>query len=189
MKKEDVIATLIAKNVKFSEDASYNDLCKILKEQPVPRETTPQTGGAGQTQPTPAEKALMEANEKLVEANKKLAKATEPKGIKTRRKPGEKLKRPDDVMNDDLKTIGTTPPSGLSEDQRIALERQIRKHVKSGTKMIKGVAANVTGGWRKGVSEADKERTIKFLERIGRPLEDGKEPAWDTSIVVPGMQW
>lgn len=122
-------------------------------------------------------------NKKLAEANKKLM---EPKGIKSARaKPGEKLKRPDDVMKEDMENIGNKEPGELTDNERIALERYIRKYVKQGG--VDRDNKKIKGGFRKGLSLEQTDKARLFLKRIGRPLGKGEIPAWDESIVVPGF--
>lgn len=137
-----------------------------------------------------AAEVLTKANKKLARANKKLAEANEklqePKGIRSARaKPGEKLKRPDDVMKMDEEKIGDKTPDELTDNERVALERQIRKYVKQGGLNRNG--DQVKGGFRKGLKPEQYEKAKLYLTRIGRPLKKGDTPAWDESIIVPGF--
>ena len=80
---------------------------------------------------------------------------------KTVKAPVEKPKEKKDVEK-----AKKTP---LTDEQKMALERELRKYVKK------------TGGFRKDLPEQDKQKALRIMKRLGR-----KEPKWDTKIVIPG---
>jgi len=59
----------------------------------------------------------------------------------------------------------------LSEDDRIAMEREIRRYVRK------------AGGYRKGLPESEKAKCAKLLIKLGR----SKSISWDETIILPGI--
>ena len=97
-------------------------------------------------------------------------------------------------MKADLATA-VVKDGDYTDDEKISMEREIRRYVKkggarkdqaSGRIMTDGDGNTVylKGGWRKGITDAQKKRCIVFLTRLGR---DTTNPKWDESVPVPGF--
>lgn len=56
------------------------------------------------------------------------------------------------------------------EQQKAMLERELRRYVRR------------DGGFRKNLPSAHKEVALRLMKKLGR-----KEPKWDKSIVLPGI--
>lgn len=103
------------------------------------------------------------------------------------RKPDGSIKRNEDMLREDYaSSLEKTDPADLTPEEKVALEREIRRLVTRGERMDHGVLKQLKGGphWRKGLTEAEIARGKLLLTRIGR---DPEKPEWDVSIIVPGM--
>lgn len=181
MTKEALVAELTARNIQFDEQAGYHDLYRLLN---------------GQSAEEPVDDSVdlekLALHQQLEETQARLDAATAIKGIPTasRDKVQGELVRPEEVMRRNLPFAVTKKKEDMSEPDKVAIEREIRRYVKKGglRKNHKEDLYNVPGGYRKGITAERKEYVDVLLKRIGRVDKDGKPiPAWDDSILVPGM--
>ena len=101
---------------------------------------------------------------------------------------GEILPRPDEVMARDLATVGAKAPEELTEQQKIAIEREIRRYVRRGYIMRSDKPVQLEKGYKDKISDADKSRANHLLKMLGRVDKKGNPILlWDESIVVPGF--
>lgn len=141
-----------------------------------------------------------EAKAEAITAKKMLAKATAPKGVGdvVQRKRDGAIKRPQEIMDENLQTAAVKPASQLTEGEKIAVEYNIRKYIKKGKAKTKDRPA-VEPDFRKNLSDDEKARCCHLLKMVGRAKldEDGEVIThdkdgkflynWDVSIQVPGM--
>lgn len=128
-----------------------------------------------------------QAKAEAITAKKELAQAKAPKGMAdaVKRTKDGLIKRPDEIMAEDLQVALVKDPSKFTDAEKIAIERTIRRYVKcGGIKHGKVVPA----GWVKGISAEDKEYATGLLKKMGCVDAEGNViPNWDVSIFVPGM--
>ena len=143
--------------------------------------------------------AVAEKDEQLKKLTAENAALKGPKGIGSIEQRDSKglLVRPDEQMKTTLADAVLKDPGDYTDEDKIAMEREIRRYVKKGgakrdpvtgsflTQPTTGESVLIPGGWRKGISEAQKKRASIFLKRMGR---DPENPTWDESIIVPGFQ-
>jgi len=77
---------------------------------------------------------------------------------------------PDAVEASAAQGDAAVPAQLFTADMRIAVERDLRRYVKS------------TGGFRKNLHSLDRKHGEELLVLLGR-----EHPAWDEAVVVPGM--
>ena len=159
------------------------------------------TGVGGAIEKTPQtddgslESQLMAANARADVAENKADRATKSlenlagNKVPNKNKPeGEVILRPDEVMAEDLATVGTKSHEELSDKQKIAIEREIRRYVRRGYIMRSDKPIQLEKGYKDKISDADKSRADHFLKMLGRVDKNGKPILlWDESIVVPGF--
>ncbi len=157
---------------------------KVAKKKATSREAPPTD--------TDRRLAEAEARAKVAEnaaakANAELANAQGMK-IPNVKKKDTKVRRPDEIMAEDLASAQGIETENLSDKQTVAIEREIRRYVKRGYLHIANVRKEVPKGYKEGIPEADKARANHLLRMIGRVDADG-EPIleWDESIIVPGF--
>lgn len=181
MNKEDVKAALKEAGVPFDEDAGYNDLRRLLKEN---------EGAAPTGEKPTATTGETESDElaRLRQENAALKVKASNKGIPTKT-PGKNQKL---LRNVDRLQLGfakaMTHESGekCSEQERQAVEYEIRKYVKrGGFRMENKIRIPIKGGYVKGLTPEELERAKGLLEFMGRDTEN---PEWDRSIAVLGME-
>jgi len=122
--------------------------------------------------------------------------AEDPAKKEVPRNPDGTVKRTDEIMQETLAEAVLKEPGDLSDDDRVAIEREIRRYVKRGGTMKgsdgrvimslrDGSPRMISGGFKKGIPEADKARCKHLLKLLGR---DTETPSWDTTIRVPGFK-
>lgn len=106
------------------------------------------------------------------------------KGIPSAKIEGETLKRSEQWMAEALTSALGKDAEDLTEQEIVAIERDIRRFVKRGGTRLdrKGDDIPVTPGFVAGISDEEKAYATALLKKLGRD-----KPEWDTSIIVPGF--
>jgi len=118
---------------------------------------------------------IKKENVELKRANRKLR---ETKGIKSAKKDKVErnldgtIKRPDDIMRANRDSSRGKEPANLTEGERVALEREIRRYIAR------------SGGFRENLPKEKQEVCRNLMKRIGRTKVE-----WDITIIVPGMRY
>lgn len=101
------------------------------------------------------------------------------------------IDRPDEIMGRDLQTALVIDAAKFTPEQKVAVEREIRRYVKAGGRVkdrISGQFKPIKAGWKKGITPEQKEYATMLLKKMGRVDDKGEViPEWDTSV-VPGME-
>ncbi len=129
---------------------------------------------------------LKKDHEKTVKA---LKKAKDPKGIKSANPTvrGE-LPRTDEILESHLDDAETKETSELTPENKMAIEREIRRYVKKGGMTKDKPPVKIPSGLRKGITKAEIERCDYLLRLIGRvDKDDNPIYKWDETIMIPGF--
>lgn len=121
-------------------------------------------------------------------AEKALAKAKEPKGMRSvvERHVDGQIKRPDELMGEDLQVAMVKQDTPLSDNEVIAIEREVRKYVKRGG--LDKDKKPIEAGFVKGITQEQKDFATGLLKKLGRVDDKGEVILkWDMNINVPGM--
>lgn len=121
-------------------------------------------------------------------AKKALAKAKEPKGMASvvERHPDGAIKRPDEIMSENLQTAMIRDNTKLTDAEVVAVEREVRKYIKRGG--IDRDKKEIPCGFIKGVTQEQKDFATGLLKKLGRIDDKGEVILkWDMNINVPGM--
>ena len=121
-------------------------------------------------------------------AKKALAKAKEPKGMRSvvERHADGAIKRPDEIMSEDLQTAMIRDNTKLTDAEVVAIEREIRKSIKRGG--IDRDKKAIPDGFIKGITQEQKDFATGLLKKLGRVDDKGEVILkWDMGIDVPGM--
>ena len=130
--------------------------------------------GPNEQPPEPVKPDSLEVEalkDKIKRQNDQIDQMKKPKGIASVINKDGHIKRPDEVYNESLPTaLGKAGPEELDQAEINALEREHRKFIKR------------SGGFRKGLTEAQKDRCKKLMKIAGKTKIE-----WDLSIDIPGF--
>lgn len=143
--------------------------------------------------------ARAEKDAEIAELKAENDKLKAPKGIPTKVQKDHEgvIIRDDEIIRETLDKAILKDPNDFEHADRVAIEREIRRYIKRGGPKkdprtgafiidpATGISATIKGGYRKGISDAQKKRCITFLTRLGR---DTVNPSWDENLRIPGFE-
>ena len=109
----------------------------------------------------------------IMQTGKGIPKVKGKEDDKVKRNPDQTLMRPDDLMREDFQEAVQKETAELSDNEIVAVEREIRRYV------------SILGGFRQGLGDGSITKCNRMLKKLGRST---KEPQWDRSIIVPGFE-